>query len=144
MQVADRATTTHITQAVTIMIPVSDQDRALEFFVTELGFEKRADFEYAGGERWVELAPPGAATQMTLVRASAERPAGIETGLAFSTDDVVGAHADMRARGLDVDREILREGDPVVRWAGGVLAGIPPMFLVRDPDGNSFLIVQSL
>jgi len=40
-----------------------------------------------------------------------------------------------------VDETILREGDPVVHWGGAVLAGYPPMFLARDPDGNSFLIV---
>ena len=38
--------------------------------------------------------------------------------------------------------EIFREGDPVVEWAGAIQAGIPAMFLLRDPDGNSFLIVQ--
>jgi catechol 2,3-dioxygenase-like lactoylglutathione lyase family enzyme len=126
------------------MVPVSDQDRALEFYVGELGFEKRAEFEYADGERWVEVAPRGAASQMTLVRARDDRPAGVETGLAFNTGDVETAHADLSERGVDVDEEILREGDPVVYWAGACLAGIPPMFLVRDPDGNSLLIVQAL
>ncbi len=41
-----------------------------------------------------------------------------------------------------MDDAVLREGDPVVHWAGAVLAGIPPMFRLRDPDGNSFLIGQ--
>ena len=41
-----------------------------------------------------------------------------------------------------MDEAILREGDPHVRWSGAVLAGIPSMFRFRDPDGNSFLIVQ--
>jgi hypothetical protein len=34
-------TTTHITAVGTVIIPVSDQDRALEFYVGKLGFEKR-------------------------------------------------------------------------------------------------------
>ncbi len=35
------------------MIPVSDQDRALEFYVDKLGFDKRSDIPYGEGERWV-------------------------------------------------------------------------------------------
>jgi hypothetical protein len=57
-------------------------------------------------------------------------------------EDVDADHADLRARGVDVDEAILRMGDPVVHWGGAVLAGLPPMFLLRDPDRNSFLIVQ--
>ena len=134
----------HVTQVATVMVPVTDQDRALAFFVDALSFEKRADFEYAGGERWVEVAPPGAASQVTLVQARDGRPVGIETGLSFNSTDVEADHAALRARGVDVDAAILGEDDPPVPWAGGVLAGIPPMFLVRDPDGNSFLIVATL
>ena len=129
----------HVTQVATVMVPVTDQDRALAFFVDALGFEKRGDFEYADGERWVEVAPPGAASQVTLVQARDGRAAGIETGLSFNSTDVEADHAALRARGVDVDDAILREGDPP--GAGGVLAGIPPMFRVRDPDGNSFLLV---
>ena len=129
----------HVTQVATVMVSVSDQDRAVAFFVDALGFEPRADFEYAGGERWVEVAPPGATSQITLVQQRERRPAGIETGVAFVTDDVEADHAALRARGVDVDDAILREGDPP--GAGGVLAGIPPMFRVRDWDGNSFLLV---
>src|SRR5215467_10593163 len=130
----------HITQLATVTVPVTDQERALDFYVGTLGFEQRADFEYADSERWVEVAPQGAASQITLVQAREDRPAGVETGLAFSTGDVDAAHADLLAREVDVDAAILREGDPVVYWAGACLAGIPPMFLVRDPDGNSLLI----
>ena len=134
----------HVTQVATVMVPVTDQDRALAFFVDALGFEKRGDFEYADGERWVEVAPPGAASQVTLVQARDGRAAGIETGLSFNSTDVEADQAALRARGVDVDAAILGEDDPPVPWAGGVLAGIPPMFLVRDPDGNSFLIVATL
>jgi catechol 2,3-dioxygenase-like lactoylglutathione lyase family enzyme len=133
-----------ITHVATVLVPVTDQDRALEFFVEQLGFEQRADFTYGDGERWLEVAPPGAAAQVSLVQAREERPAGVETGVAFSSADVAADHAELRARGVDVDQQILREGDPVVHWSGAGLAGIPPMFLFRDPDGNSFLIVQSL
>jgi catechol 2,3-dioxygenase-like lactoylglutathione lyase family enzyme len=136
-------TTSHITQAAVILIPVNDQERALAFYVDTLGFEKRSDFAHADSERWLEVVPSGAITGFSLVTADEDRPSGVETGIALNTDDVVAAHSDFRDRGVDVDLEILREGDPVVHWSGAVLAGIPPMFRLRDPDGNSFLIVQS-
>jgi catechol 2,3-dioxygenase-like lactoylglutathione lyase family enzyme len=128
----------HITQPSTVFVPVSDHDAAIAFYAGTLGFEKLLDFTYAGGERWVELAPPGTTSSVALVSGGSP---GIETRLAWDSADVEADHAAFTAAGADVT-DILREGDPPVRWGGAVLAGIPPMFLVRDPDGNSFLIVQ--
>ena len=133
---------THITEGATLIVPVTDQDRAVEFYAGALGFAKRLDFAYAGGERWVEVAPPGATTQLALVIARDGAPVGIETRVAFASADLEADHALLKARGADVDDAILRDGDPVVSWGGATLAGIPPMFLVRDPDGNSLLIGQ--
>ena len=135
---------THITQVVTVFVPVSDQDAALDFYVNRLGFEQRVDFPYADGERWVEVAPPGAPTQITLARAREGRQAGIETGIALTTADIEAAHTALKAQNVDVDEKILREGDTPITWAGAVQAGIPPMFRFRDGDGNSFLVVQGL
>ena len=131
---------THFKQVITVFVPVSDQGAALDFYVNTLGFEQRADFAYAGGERWVEVAPPGAPTQITLARAREGRPAGVETGIVLMSSDVESVHAALRAAGVDVDDAILREGDDPITWAGAVQAGIPPMFRFRDPDGNSFLV----
>jgi hypothetical protein len=36
----------------------------------------------------------------------------------------------------------MHAGDPIAHWGGAALAGVPAMFLFRDPDGNSFLMVQ--
>jgi hypothetical protein len=48
-----------IAQMATVFVPVSDQERALEFYVGTLGFEKRSDFNYDTGERWMEVVPGG-------------------------------------------------------------------------------------
>ena len=133
---------TRISHAATVIVPVSDQDRAIEFFVETLGFEKRLDLPYGEGERRIEVAPRGAETRLTLAQARDGQPVGIETRVALSSEDIDEDHANLRARGVDVDEAILRKGDPVVHWGGAVQAGVPPMFLLRDPDGNSFLIVQ--
>jgi catechol 2,3-dioxygenase-like lactoylglutathione lyase family enzyme len=129
---AETTTRTHITQVGTVIVPVSDQDQALEFYIDTLGFEKRADVPFGAGNRWVEVAPQGAATTIALMPPPGESPVGIDTNVGFSTEDVDADHASLKARGVEVDAEVMRMGDPV-----------PPMFFFRDPDGNSFLIVQT-
>ena len=52
------SSTTRITGVGTVGIPVTDQDRALEFYVGTLGFETRRDVPVGAG-RWIEVAPPG-------------------------------------------------------------------------------------
>ncbi len=122
------ATTTHITQVGTVIVPVSDQDRALEFYVAKLGFEKRMDVPFGQGDRSIEVAPSGAATTIALVSPRQQGAPGIEVSL--NTADAVATHADLQGRGVDVD-EVLRFGDPV-----------PPMFTFRDPDGTQFRVVE--
>ena len=128
---AETETRTRITQVGTVMVPVSDQDRALEFYVDKLGFEKRTDTPYGDGDRWVEVAPAGAATTIALVPPREGEPTGIELRMGLATKDIDADHADLRARGVDVDEAVMRMGDPV-----------PPMFFFRDQDGNNILIVQ--
>jgi catechol 2,3-dioxygenase-like lactoylglutathione lyase family enzyme len=120
-------TGTHITGVGTVGIPVADQDRALEFYVGRLGFEKRMDMAYGQGQRWVEVAPRGAVTAVGLVRSAQGSATGIDTGIRFATDDAEADHATLLARSVDVD-EILPY--PV------------PMFTLRDPDGNRLYIVE--
>jgi catechol 2,3-dioxygenase-like lactoylglutathione lyase family enzyme len=116
-----------ITQVGTVGIPVDDQERALAFYRDALGFETRMDSEYGEGQRWLEVAPPGAATSVALVQSHDAYRAGVDTGIRFSTDDAAADHAALQARGAEVD-EIIPY--PV------------PMFFVRDPDGNSLIIVE--
>jgi catechol 2,3-dioxygenase-like lactoylglutathione lyase family enzyme len=115
--------TTRITGVGTVGVPVSDQDRALEFYVDTLGFEKRRDIPFGAG-RWIEVAPPGSPTTIALV------PAGVPGGIRLATGDAGADHADLRSRGVDVDPEVLQ------------LPGAPPMFGLRDPDGNSLILVE--
>src|SRR5258708_17522413 len=50
----------------TISVGVSDQDKALDFYVNKLGFEKIDDQPMSETERWLEVAPPGAQTHLML------------------------------------------------------------------------------
>ena len=124
-----RTATTRITGVRTVGVPVTDQDRALEFYVGTLGFAKRLDVPMGPGARWIEVAPDGAATSIALVLAKDGVPAGVETGVRFVTSDAEADHADLLAAGVDT-------GD-VLRWPG-----VPVMFAFRDQDGNGLEIVQ--
>jgi catechol 2,3-dioxygenase-like lactoylglutathione lyase family enzyme len=129
-----------------VFVPVADQDRSLEFFVDELGFEKRADFIYGRRHRWVEVAPPGAANTIALVPSSEGLSVGGDVArCAFATADIEADHAALRGRGVDVDPEIARAGTSrsgLVSDAVSVADPVPAQFFVRDPDANRFLIVQ--
>jgi catechol 2,3-dioxygenase-like lactoylglutathione lyase family enzyme len=115
-----------------VIVPVSDQDAAIAFYVEKLGFEKRADVPFGNGDRWVEVAPPGASTSLALVPPREGEPLAIDTHVALTSTDIDADHADLSARGVDVDEQVMRMGDPV-----------PPMFFLRDQDGNKLFIVQT-
>jgi catechol 2,3-dioxygenase-like lactoylglutathione lyase family enzyme len=128
----DTQTASNITQIGTVMVPVSDQDRAIAFYCEKLGLEKRADSPFGHGERWVEVAPAGAATSIALVTPREGEPIGIETRIAFSSKNIDADHERLLAGGVDADAEIMRMGDPV-----------PPMFWLRDDDGNQLMVVET-
>jgi catechol 2,3-dioxygenase-like lactoylglutathione lyase family enzyme len=125
-------TKTRIAKLGVVCIPVSDQERAIEFYVDTLGFEKRADVPFGNGYRWVEVAPAGGETTIAIVPPPPGKPTGdVETGIGLQTHDVDALHAELRDAGVDVDAEVSRMGDPV-----------PPMFWLRDPDNNTLMVVE--
>ena len=125
-------TQTSIAKIGVVCVPVSDQERALAFYTETLGFEKRADVPFGNGDRWIEVAPPGADTTIAIVPPPPGNPTGgMQTGIGLQTHDIDALHAELRAAGTDVDDEISRMGDPV-----------PPLFWFRDPDANVLMVVD--
>jgi catechol 2,3-dioxygenase-like lactoylglutathione lyase family enzyme len=126
-------TKTRISRIGTVCVPVSDQDRAIAFYQSVLGFEKRADVPFGEGYRWVEVAPPGdAVTTIAIVPPPPGKPVGnMETGIALQTTDIDALHEELRGAGVDIDAEVSRMGDPV-----------PPLFWFRDPDNNTLMVVD--
>jgi catechol 2,3-dioxygenase-like lactoylglutathione lyase family enzyme len=124
----------NLTQVGRVCVTVSDTDRAIDFYVNTLGFEKVVDvpIDEGGTMRWVEVAVNGTPTTIALAPPPPGTPAGgAQTGIILDTADVDADHTALKAAGVDVDDEVTRYGDPV-----------PPMFWLRDPDGNSLMIVQ--
>jgi catechol 2,3-dioxygenase-like lactoylglutathione lyase family enzyme len=116
----------------TVCVPISDQERAIAFYVDTLGFETRADVPFGEGYRWVEVAPPGADTTIAIVPPPPGTPAGnVQTGIALQTTDIDGLHAHLQERGVDIDAEVSRMGGPV-----------PPLCWFRDPDNNTLMLVE--
>ena len=128
---AETKSKTKITEVGAVMIPVSDQDQAIEFYTDKLGFEKRSDIPFGDGNRWVAVAPADGETVLALVQPREQDPVGIMIPLGLNSTDVDADHADLKAKGVDVDDEVTRMGDPV-----------PPMFWFRDQDGNTLMVVQ--
>jgi catechol 2,3-dioxygenase-like lactoylglutathione lyase family enzyme len=123
-----------LTQVGRVCVTTADTDRAIDFYVDKLGFDKVVDAPLGPGMRWVEVAIPGTPTTIALAPPPPGREAGgSETGICLDTTDVDADHAALKAAGVDVDEEVTRYGGPV-----------PPMFWLRDPDGNSLIIVQPL
>jgi catechol 2,3-dioxygenase-like lactoylglutathione lyase family enzyme len=115
-----------------VCVTVADTDRAIDFYVDKLGFEKIVDVPMGPEMRWVEVVLPGTETTIALAPPPPGQSAGgSQTGIILDTSDVDADHATLKAEGVDVDDEVSRYGDPV-----------PPMFWFRDPDGNTLSIVQ--
>ncbi len=121
--------TTTITDIRTVGITVADQDKALEFFTSALGFEKRLDAAISPTMRWIEVAPPGASTSIALISGT-PAPGSTDTAVRFTAPDVAAEHAALQGRGVVTS--------DVMRWDG-----VPAMFTFDDPDGNRFVIVES-
>ena len=101
-----------------VCVTIADTDRALDFYVGTLGFEKVVDEPMGPDMRWVEVQVAGAETTIALAPPPPGQEAGgSQTGICLDTSDV--------------DDEVSRYGGPV-----------PPMFWLRDPDGNSLIVVQ--
>ena len=122
---------TTIADVRTIGITVANQDDAVAFYVTSLGFEKRLDAPISPTTRWIEVAPPGATTSIALQANDGATDVGVDTGIRFSVPDADTEHAAMRERGVNVGE--------MLRWDG-----VPPMYSFDDPDGNRFYIVEEM
>jgi predicted enzyme related to lactoylglutathione lyase len=124
---------TRISKLANVIVPVADQDRALRFYTETLGLETRADLPFGDGNRWIEVAPPGAETPIAICPTGPDvTPGGKDTGISLETDDIDAYHAQLKDRGVDVDAEVSRFGDAV-----------PPLFWLRDPEGNRLMVVEA-
>src|SRR5206468_10228351 len=97
------APTLHLTQVGRVCVTVADTDRAIDFYVDKLGFEKVVDVPMGEGMRWVEVQLRGTPTTIALAPPPQGQPAGGgQTGICLDTSDVDADHAALKAAGVDV------------------------------------------
>ncbi|TMM37016.1 MAG: hypothetical protein E6F99_13410 [Actinobacteria bacterium] len=115
-----------ITHIQLLSVPVTDQDRARDFYVDTLGFDLVADNPMGPDQRWVQVAPKGGQTALTLVTWFATMPPGSLRGLVLQTPDVDAETERLRAAGVDITGPVDEEWG---RYA-----------TFDDPDGNGLVL----
>src|ERR1044072_827974 len=80
-----------VNKVATVIVPIADQDKALEFYCGTLGFEPRVDIPFGGQYRWIEVGLPGQDTTIAIAPPRGGEPNGNRaTGLSLHTDDIDG------------------------------------------------------
>src|SRR5260370_22167490 len=91
----------------TISVGVSNKDKALDFDVNTLGFEKIDDQPMSETERWLEVAPPGAQTHIMLgLRGQSGGDKTGFTGYVLHTDNIETTCATLKARGVPLTKQL--------------------------------------
>jgi catechol 2,3-dioxygenase-like lactoylglutathione lyase family enzyme len=119
-----------VTHVQLLSVPVADQDRARDFYVDVLGMTLVRDNPMGPDQRWVQVAPKGADTSLTLVTWFPTMPPGSLKGLVLETDDL--------------DRDLARLTGLGVPVEGGVQQAPWGRFVTfDDPDGNGIVLQAS-
>jgi predicted enzyme related to lactoylglutathione lyase len=116
-----------LTHLQTITVPVSNQDRAADFYTNTLGFEKISDQDMGDGSRWLVVQPRGTQTGIMLATGPSvegKAPGGM-TGHIFGTDDINATYEALKAKGVNFT--VPPKDEPWGKWAQ-----------FADPDGNEW------
>jgi catechol 2,3-dioxygenase-like lactoylglutathione lyase family enzyme len=124
------------------VIPVSDVDRAKEFYAEKLGWNVDVDHRAGDAFRVVQLTPPGSAASITIGKGLPQAEPGTYQGMHLVVTDIEAARADLVDRGVDVS-------EPFHFGAEGQTPGLHPeradygtYLTFADPDGNRWLIQE--
>jgi catechol 2,3-dioxygenase-like lactoylglutathione lyase family enzyme len=134
-----------------IVIPVSDVDRAKQFYES-LGWRLDADFPFDNGFRVVQLTPPGSGCSVQFGANITTAAPGSAQGLYLVVSDIKAVHDDLVARGVKVS-EVFYPGAPGAQFrpggANGRVSGPAPnhgsyrsFASFSDPDGNEWLLQE--
>lgn len=125
-----------------ILIPVSDVDRAKEFYVERMGFHVDVDHQPNEEFRLVQVTPPGSACSVTFGTGITDAEPGAYRGTHLVVDDIETAREELVGRGVEV-------GETKHMGANGWEAGPDPerrnyhsFADIVDPDGNTWLLQE--
>jgi predicted enzyme related to lactoylglutathione lyase len=112
-------------------IPVHDQDRALDFYVSTLGFTLQTDQPMGPGQRWIEIRLPKGETGIALFTPPGQEDRlGTFTGISMECDDVQKTYEELTAKGVEFTKPPKSES-----W--GVAA------IMKDSEGNQIVLSTS-
>jgi catechol 2,3-dioxygenase-like lactoylglutathione lyase family enzyme len=133
-----------------VVVPVSDVDRAKEFYATTLGFRVDADFSAGDDFRVVQVTPPGSPCSVIFGRGITDGAPGSTRDLTLVARDIEAVRADLAGRGVDVS-DVYHDAGGVFHH-GGTAARVPGPDPERrtyssfvsfgDPDGNGWVIQE--
>ena len=111
-----------------IFVPVTDVDRAKDFYVNKLGFVADHDQKVKEGLRFVQLTPEGSACSIAFGEGITEMTPGSQNGIMMVVDDVRAVHKDLVEKGVDVT--------DIDEQAWGTFV------YFKDPDGNGWTLQE--
>ena len=130
-----------------ITLPVSDVDRALRFYVDQVGFTLDVDYSPNNAFRVVQLTPPGSSCSIQIGRGLTDAPAGSLRNVYLVVTDLEAARSRLLERGIEVSA--IRHKVPIDAWDGGFAAGLDPAHWdyasfadFSDPDGNCWVLQE--
>jgi catechol 2,3-dioxygenase-like lactoylglutathione lyase family enzyme len=130
-----------------ITLPVGDVERALRFYVDQVGFA--LDVDYAPNDRFrvVQLTPPGSNCSIQIGRGLTDAPVGSLRNVYLVVTDVEAARNSLLQRGVKVGG--IRHKVPIDAWDGGFAPGLDParrdyasFANFSDPDGNGWVLQE--
>lgn len=130
-----------------ITLPVSDVDRAVRFYVDQVGFGLDVDYKPNDTFRVVQLTPPGSACSVQIGIGLTSAPAGSLQNIYLVVTDLEAARSRLLELGVNVGD--IRHKTPIGAWDGGFAFGIDPargdyasFADFRDPDGNRWVLQE--
>lgn len=111
-----------------IAVPVSDVDRAKDFYVDRVGFDPDHDIRVSDEIRFVQLTPPGSACSIAIGEGVTDAPPGSLKGIQLVVDSAEEARTELAAGGVDVSE--------VHDFPWGRFVFFP------DPDGNMWSVQE--
>lgn len=118
-----------INDVAVVSVPVSDQQRAKEFYVDKLGFDLTRDDDSIPGIHWVQVTPKSGGTSLTLVNWFDTMAPGSVRGLVLRSTDIEADYSRLVAGGVEFT-------GPPERQPWGTET------VLSDPDGNQLVLQQ--
>jgi catechol 2,3-dioxygenase-like lactoylglutathione lyase family enzyme len=128
-----------------VVLPVTDMDRAKEFYVDKVGFNLDVDHDTGEGFRVIQMTPPGSACSVSLVKGpgAPEMEPGSLKGLQITTTDVRAVRETLASHGVEVSEiQAFVQAEGRFVPAEGELEVFNAFVFFDDPDGNGWAIQQ--